>query len=176
MMRIVNGLIVLLLLFCLHVAVHTSDEADRARWPLIYAAGEGDAETVRKLLAAGHPVDERSKDGESALHVAGIRGDIATVRLLLDGGADVNARTPPGITLSMTPLHWAIYHGHTPMVEMLLTAGADPSAIDEHGKTPLKMCDEAGQIDAAALVREAIRRRQSKSGADGEDGKRKEEL
>ena len=92
---------------------------DQARWPLIFAAGEGDAVRVRELLDAGHGTNERSADGETALHVAGIKGDEATVRALINGGADVNARTPRGSTLQMTPLHWAVYHGHAAMVELL---------------------------------------------------------
>jgi ankyrin repeat protein len=142
-----------LLLAC--TAAATGD-ADCERWPLIYAAGEGDSETVRALLAAGHPVGETSRDGETALHVAGIRGDVLTVEALIKAGADVNARTPAGATLQMTPLHWAIYHGHTEMVRRLLDAGADPAAPNEHGKTPLQMCDEVGQAPSAELIRKAI--------------------
>jgi len=137
-------------------AAGDDDGGDRARWPLIFAAGEGDSATVVGLLAGGHPVGERSRDGESALHVAGIRGDVATVAALIAAGADVDARTPAGSTMSMTPLHWAIYHGHEAMVSLLLDAGADPTAANEHGKTPLEMCDDAAQAGASQLIRDAI--------------------
>jgi hypothetical protein len=147
------GTSISLLLACVAAA---TGEADRERWPLIYAAGEGDSEAVRALLAAGHPIGETSRDGETALHVAGIRGDISTVEALIAAGADVNARTPAGATMSMTPLHWAIYHGQTEMVRRLLDAGADPAVTNEYGKTPLQMCEEAEQGAAAELIGKTI--------------------
>ena len=81
---------------------------DRARWPLIYAAGEGDSTKVAELIAAGTDCMQRSKDGETALHVSAVRGNLDTVRHLLKCGAEVDARTPRGGTLYMTPLMWAI--------------------------------------------------------------------
>jgi hypothetical protein len=48
-------------------AAETTDYADRERWPLIFAAGEGDVEQVRSLLKSGVDVGQLSKDGESAL-------------------------------------------------------------------------------------------------------------
>ena len=136
------------------------DEDDEARntWPLIYAAGEGDGATVEALLAAGVDVAQRSKDGETALHVAAIKGDIRTTRALLLAGAEVDARTPPGPTIYMTPTMWATYHGHVEFVQMLLEAGADPNAADENGKTLLTMTQEAQQPAIERMVREAIER------------------
>ena len=84
-------------------------DADRLKWPLIFAAGEGDAATLRSLLAAGADVRERSRDGETALHVSAIRGGLEAVRALLDAGAEVDARTPVGSTIYMTPSMWATY-------------------------------------------------------------------
>ena len=65
-----------------------ADEAED-RWPLIFAAGEGDAAAVERLLAAGADVHQLSADGETALHVSAIKGDLRTAQLLLDAGADV---------------------------------------------------------------------------------------
>ena len=133
-----------------------ADEEDRQRWPLIFAAGDGDSATVEKLLASGVDVAQRSKDGESALHVAAIKGDLATVRALIDAGAEVDARTPQGSTIYMTPSMWAIYHGHAEMVSMLLAAGADPTAADENGKSLLTMSREAQQPAIEAMLREHL--------------------
>ena len=62
----------------------------------------------------------------------------------------------------MTPMHWAIYHGHTEMVRLLLEAGADPAAQNEHGKFPLQMCEEAAQPEAGELIRARIRLREER--------------
>lgn len=94
----------------------------------------------------------RSKDGETALHVSAIRGSLETVQALLDAGAYVDARTPTGSTIHMTPSMWAVYHAHDEMVEMLLEAGADPTAADENGKALLTMAQEAQQPKIVKLL------------------------
>ena len=103
-----RGLVIVALLCSACRADEAQEAEDRARWPLIYAAGEGDSTAVAELIAAGTDVMQRSKDGETALHVSAVRGNIETVRLLLQAGAEVDARTPKGSTLFMTPLMWAI--------------------------------------------------------------------
>ena len=137
------------------------DPDDYADYPLIWSAGEGDGEAVEMLLMEGVGVMDRSKDGETALHVAAIRGDLRTLRALLQAGAEVDARTPRGQTLFMTPTMWAVYHGHVEFVETLLKAGADPTAADENGKTLLTMCQETGSHAMEKLVRDAIQRAES---------------
>ena len=132
------------------------DNEARRNWPLIYAAGEGDVETVTQLLKAGVDIGQRSKDGESALHVAAIRGNLPTTRALLAAGADPNARTPRGSTLFMTPTMWAVYHGHKEFVQLLLDAGADPRAADENGKTLLTMSQEARQPEIEVMLQKKI--------------------
>ena len=128
------GLLTALLSLC------GADEAED-RWPLIFAAGEGDAAAVERLLAAGADVHQLSADGETALHVSAIKGDLRTAQLLLDAGADVNARTPRGSTIFMTPAMWTVYHGHSELMELLLT---DPfhrgiSACGWFGPRPLEL-------------------------------------
>jgi ankyrin repeat protein len=143
-----------LLLGIVLIGAHGDDDGDdRTRWPLIFAAGEGNGQEVERLLASGADVGEKSKDGETALHVAAIRGDLRTLTALLAAGAEVDARTPPGSTIFMTPTMWATYHGHTQFVQRLLEAGADPTAADENGKTLLTMTQEAGQPEIESLVR-----------------------
>ena len=142
---------------CFISSTLAEQDADRERWPLIFAAGEGDADAVKKLLVSGAAdVHQLSKDGESALHVAAIKGSLDTARALLDAGAEVDARTPPGSTIYMTPTMWATYHGHLELVEMLLDAGAVPTAEDENGKSLLTMAQEAGQPAIEKMLRARI--------------------
>ncbi len=138
--------------------------SDESRFPLIYAAGEGDADRVSSLLADASAAGKlatllltRSKDGETALHVAAIRGNPRVVAALLKAAREaelsepqlVDAKTPPGQTLEMTPLMWAVYHGHCcasdSMVTQLLGAGADPGAADQNGKSLITMAQEIGR-------------------------------
>ena len=98
----------------------TNADTGRLRWPVIFAAGEGDAVALASLLAGGADVHERSRDGETALHVSAIRGSLEAVRMLLDAGAEVDARTPTGSTIYMTPSMWATYHRCLPLTACYL--------------------------------------------------------
>eukprot|EP00903_Cladosiphon_okamuranus_P017850 g16428.t1 len=66
----------------------------------------------------------------TALHFAIGYGDLSVVKALVDHGADVNARDGG----SETPLHLA--SKSAAMVNMLLTAGADETAVDKDGNVP----------------------------------------
>ena len=48
-------------------------------------------------------------------------------------GAYVQAKTKPG----STALHWACHHNATTIVDVLLTAKADPTVNNLRGETPL---------------------------------------
>ena len=167
---------------------HMSDEELTAHYdteyPLIFAAGTGDVGKVTALLMKAcdikseepcTAVNERSQDGESALHVNAIRGDRETTKVLLAYGAEVDARTPRGESLHMTPLMWAAYGGtprHTEMVRLLLAAGADPLATDENGKKVLTMAQEVGAtgVGVEVLLKAAIRGRQEAGGEQETEG------
>ncbi|MFE1766908.1 ankyrin repeat domain-containing protein [Streptomyces angustmyceticus] len=96
-------------------ARRAEDERAVADQELMAATAEGDTERVRKLLAAGAPVDERSpnlsgfNDSHTPLLVACRDGHDEIVRLLLAAGANVNAVEP---TFGAVPLHKAVYNGH----------------------------------------------------------------
>ncbi len=61
------------------------------------------------------------------------RRDTPAIRTLIAGGADTNVRFGDG----STALHWAAYWDELEMVELLLAAGAQVDASDDHGVTPL---------------------------------------
>lgn len=69
------------------------------------------------------------------------------VSVLLARGATVDARDGQG----RTPLMAASEFGRSDVVDMLLTAGADPAAVDQKGKTALHLA--AGSFWANASDR-----------------------
>ncbi len=83
----------------------------------------------------------------SALSKAGRPYYLYTVRVLVDNGAKVNAVTKPGVetgafmrdvrTKGETPLHRAAAYADLKTIEYLLEAGADKTARDAHGDSPL---------------------------------------
>jgi hypothetical protein len=69
---------------------------------LLAAVATGDAQGVATLLAQGAPVNHRSEDGSTSLHIATAAGHVETVECLLSAGADVHARNEFGLTALLT--------------------------------------------------------------------------
>ena len=89
--------------------------------PLLYAAGDGNANVVAALLEACADVNRGNAFGETPLHWACCRmdSDVEHALLLIRNGAAVNARTSQG----RTPLDYAIIYRQR-LVPILLRAGA----------------------------------------------------
>lgn len=119
---------------------------------LCHAAFLGHWKVCNLLLSRGASPNARvSESGETALHGALAKAGrpyfIHVVRLLLDRGADVNAATVPGAptdafmrdvrTVGETPLHRAAAYADAATIALLIERGADPTARDAHGDSPL---------------------------------------
>ena len=132
--------------------------------PVLQAAGEGDTEKLKELLAreAGK-LFYSDGYGRTALHVACDNQQEAAVSLLLGLGARVNAQDKYGFTplhgartkpiaeallkkgaqvnaksnRALTPLHIAARDCHEDVAASLIAARADISARDDQGNTPL---------------------------------------
>src|SRR5262245_13184414 len=74
------------------------------------------------------------------LIAAAENGDRGAVGRLLDQGAPVDTRAVDGTTA----LHWAVRADHLDLVRMLLSSGADATAADRYGVTPLYLAAENG--------------------------------
>lgn len=124
---------------------------------LMRAANGGDAEAVKKLLAAGARADlalaptwRKTMGGITPLMVGAGYGNavidtrgrlrteaqaVETVKLLLDAKADVNAKDD----LGNTALTGAVLRGWNQMVKTLIDAGADPYVANKAGLSPYDM-------------------------------------
>jgi len=77
------------------------------------------------------------------------RNDLARVKELIQQGIDINAPDVSGDV----PLIMAAYEGHNEIVEALLEAGADVTAVDPGMKaTALHAAAYAGRTEAARLL------------------------
>ncbi len=117
-----------------------TDSDDDASLPMIFRATErGDLDTVKRLIDEDpQVVTETIETNDQPLHMACWQKYEAIVSLLINAGADVNSRGDFG----QTPLHYAVFEGDeysTPIVRLLLKAGADPNIVDKRSQsTPLK--------------------------------------
>jgi hypothetical protein len=137
---------------------------------MIYAAGLGRTEVVRRMLATGtgtdlivrrtddragrfsFPVARDADAREVALIVAAMHGRLTTVRALLDAGVDVNA-TP---YCRQSALHYAAYMGRAGVVDELLARGADPTVADaQMHQSPAQWARELGNADIANRLERA---------------------
>jgi len=106
------------------------------------ARRKGDAETVECM----------SVDREllNMVLIQAVCGDlIEEVAYFLERGADVNAFDADG----MTPLFWAVTHGHTEMISFLVEIGAKVDvSLRDSGLTPLHRAAATGQLAVVAAL------------------------
>jgi ankyrin repeat protein len=100
------------------------------------------------LLAAVQPAV--SAAGEPDLATAARNRDSAAVRALVKQQADVNTRLGDGTTA----LHWTVHWDDIETTRLLIGAGANVSAADDLGVTPLSLaCTNGNAAMAAALLK-----------------------
>ncbi|CAB1120625.1 unnamed protein product [Ectocarpus sp. CCAP 1310/34] len=144
----------------------------RGRTPLHTACIGGHIRVVELLLAAGADANAFDNAGFSPLHRCAQSSDLHSARALLDrnkggGGAsptsgdvsvvafvnsDVDVPTRRG---DYRAIHLACYAGSADMVNLLARRGADVSAGDKWGASPLHRACLEGHLEAARAVLDA---------------------
>ena len=131
-----------------------SSSEERLLVELENALGENDVRTARDLvvsLKSAHAL--HAPDLVDSLFLCCERGHEAAVKLLLEHGVPYDARLASD---DSTPLIIASKHCHLPVVQVLLSAKADPEATMRHNIGPLlAACDRAAGLPVARLLLEA---------------------
>lgn len=124
--------------------------------PLMIAALLGQADLVAPLIDAGADVTARGdQTGSTALAVAAESSSpssLDTMAELLIGGSPLEARDDSGAT----PLMAAAKANNTNAVNLLLSAGADPLAMDQAGNTAATFARERANEDILALLEAGV--------------------
>uniref|UniRef100_A0A8C8IRP2 SOCS box domain-containing protein n=1 Tax=Oncorhynchus tshawytscha TaxID=74940 RepID=A0A8C8IRP2_ONCTS len=89
---------------------------------------------VQLLLAHGADPDLLAEDGSAPLHLCSTAQTFQCAELLVTGGAEVNVLTSE---TKLTPLHVVARRGLEEHVKLFLSHGADVSARNREGETPL---------------------------------------
>jgi ankyrin repeat protein len=117
------------------------------RTPLHYAAVDGDAKLVSKLLLEGANPNAADDRGWVPLHCAAQAISGPVTALLLSAGANIEAKDVYG----NTPLHRAVAssRGAGEVIILLRKAGAAATTTNNYGVSPLASAREVTNFDLA---------------------------
>ena len=97
--------------------------------------------------------DESQEILEEALCIASLNDRMEVVDFLLERGARVDAM-PPGLGAVWTPLHFATFKGHLPVVMLLVDRGANLNFKDGvHHISPLAWAEHEKHVEVARYLR-----------------------
>lgn len=122
-----------------------NEKDDRGATPLYCAAEKGHSEVARCLLEAGADPDAANDDDNEVtpLRRAAACGHIGVIIVLREFKANMNLASKTG----NNALHDAAWNGRTEAIKVLVAAGADVSAKDNHKWTALHYAADHGHTD-----------------------------
>lgn len=109
----------------------------QGRTPLHYAAGDGNAVEVRRLLKAGADANHQDANGWSPLHFAAQASSVECTDALLGSRANPSLQDSHG----NTALFRAVFasKGEGEVILSLRRAGANPRAMNANGVSPVSL-------------------------------------
>ena len=124
-----------------------AQEANAGQNALMWAISEHHGAVAAELVQHGADVNQRSKNGYSAISFAAQQADPESIPVLLAAGANINDVAPKS---GLTPLLIASAMGRTKTAVLLLDKGANPNVVAANGYTPLHLA--AKRKGAVAMV------------------------
>ncbi|KAF4517968.1 hypothetical protein B566_EDAN005335 [Ephemera danica] len=113
--------------------------------PFHYTAYNGNVPLLQLIINKEViDVNLKTKNNQTALHLASLLGHEEVVKLLLN---DSQTETDPIDYAGETPLHVAACNGHLSIVKLLLSHGANINTKSQYGMTPLLGAACKGKID-----------------------------
>ena len=100
------------------------------RTPVMYAG----MNILPLLLEKGADLNAGDNEGYTALTLAVWNSDIVKATWLLNNGAEVDLRPTRDVK---TPLMYALIKDNVPMIELLVSRGANVNAVTHDGRTPI---------------------------------------
>jgi ankyrin repeat protein len=128
--------------------VNATDDQDRN--PLQYALNDSKLPMSTMLIDAGSDVNNKGKDGVTALMRAARYGWNDIIKKLLDKKAEVNAAEKHG----QTALYEAAIWGQAESCKILLDAGADATLHDTKGRTPMDVAMAKNKVDVVKVLKD----------------------
>lgn len=100
---------------------------------IIKAAGDGDINTVQRLLAEGQNINEADSNGATPLMYAIWGGKVDLAKYLIESGADIKAKDSRGYDA----FSYAIDYKQIEIIKRLLDKGVNINSTDSSGKKAL---------------------------------------
>ncbi|KAJ1617032.1 ankyrin repeat-containing domain protein [Pavlovales sp. CCMP2436] len=102
--------------------IDVNSQSEMNGWTALHvAAGKGQVEVIKALIALGATVDHPDKVGFTPLMYTVDKKKTGALSALLEAGVNVNAQDRDGLAA----LHYAAYSGNKEGVQLLLNASAD---------------------------------------------------
>lgn len=115
------------------------------------AAQNGQFKVIKVLAENGANLNQRNKNGLSALWIATYHGYTKSIKMLINLGANVNLSNIDGIS----PL-WIAAHNHQiEALKVLIQAGADLNQTEKEEETPLYTAAYNGHIEVVKMLLQA---------------------
>ena len=128
-----------------------AEAADADAGGLLQAAASGDLQEIRRLLAAGAPIDTRDGQGRTALLLAVNANHVEIAKAFLEAGASVNTQAG---NLD-TPWLLAGARGRTEIIAMMLPRTPDLTIRNRFGGNALIPACERAHVEAVPLLLKA---------------------
>ncbi|WP_133128698.1 ankyrin repeat domain-containing protein [Legionella nagasakiensis] len=133
--------------YLLHQGANIDPKAHNRLIKLFHeAAANGNLDTVKCLLEQDgiDLINQATKSGSTALHLAATYGHRNIVEFLVNQGIDINQMGHNGFTA----LHCAVTHGHRELVEYVVAQdGVDINRPDAKGRSALHFAVRAGDLE-----------------------------
>jgi 26S proteasome non-ATPase regulatory subunit 10 len=139
------------------------DAQDGSGWTALMMASslkDGDS-LVDFLLSKSADVDEKTNNGQTALHFAASKSNLDTAKKLLAHKASARVKDKRG----QLPLHRAAAVGNVPIVKLFLDNRSPVNATDIDGSTALHHAIAEGHGDTAVLLLKAGAEADKKDGS-----------
>ncbi|XP_039175955.1 CARD- and ANK-domain containing inflammasome adapter protein-like [Crotalus tigris] len=118
--------------------------------PLHFATLGGHFYAVKALLAKKSRAASKDMDGCTPMHYAAINGNVEILKELLMVGYNKNINDKN--IWRKTLLHLAAEHGHSSLIDFLLSNGSAINALDNNKDTPLHCACKAGHFDCVRAL------------------------
>lgn len=107
-------------------------------------------EMIDVLLENGADVHYYAKKIGTPLTWAAIKNKVPELERFVSLGADIESRDDAG----NRTLHHAACHGSSEVLQVLLKAGADTTAVNNKGQTPLDMAERHDKVHTTSLLKQ----------------------